>query len=446
MKKKILITILTVFMIFSLCGCDVITFNVIDLMSPPKATGEKAAIQKLIDTEAGADYTLKYPQSGSYRSAITTVDYDSDGVEEAIAFYLPAGEAQTIHLLIMDNIDGKWTTVGNHVSKSTAVDRLLFTDLDGDGTSEIIVGWSTYNNLVKDLSLYMTSSGISSEIICESQYSELLCSDFTGSGKEELLLLSLYTADKPASATLITLNDTKNSLYTISEAPIDGDVVSFAKIQTGRVFYGQQGAVVDGVTANGANSTPTYKTQLIYYSDYFASLQVVSFAGDTPTNQKERSYAVLSEDIDSDGIIEVPNTFKLRIDDIQTEAVPAALIHWCEYNAMGTMDINKTQVTSLVYGLRFTVPEKWGDNYTAYVNYSTNEITFYEWTNGKPGDAILIIRMFTPEAFADGVSAKGYTELARNDNYVYSFITPGLNSEMMLTNEEIAKAFTLTAK
>lgn len=445
MKKKILTLALSVFLVFSLCGCDAITFNVIELMSPPKATGEKAAIQELIDTEAGSDYTLKYPQNGNYRSAITTMDYDADGVEEAIAFYLPAGEAQTIHLLIMDNVDGVWTTVGNHISKSTAVDRLLFSDLDDDGKSEILVGWSTYNNLVKDLSLYMVSSTESTEIICETQYSELLCYDFTRSGKEELLLLSLYTADKPATASLVTLNDTKNSLYTISEAPIDGDVVSFAKLQTGRVFYGQQGAVIDGITVTGI--TNTYNTQLIYYSEYFASLQVVSFEGDSPTNQAERSYAVLSEDIDSDGIIEIPNTFKLRIEDTQTDAVPAALIHWCEYAATGSMNIEKTQVTSLVYGLRFTVPDKWGDSYTAYVNYSTNEITFYEWTqDNKPGDVILIIRMFTPDVWEDGVSAKGYTELARNDSYVYSFITPGLNSSMMLTNEEIAEAFTITPK
>ncbi len=441
MKKKILLLFLSALLTFALCGCDAVTFNVTELMTPPKATGEKAAIQELIDKEAGSGYTLKYPQNGSFRSAITTVDYDADGVQEAVAFYLPAGEAQTIHLLIMDNINGEWTTVGNHTSKSTTVDRLLFSDLDGDSVSEIIVGWNTYNSLIKDLSVYLTAEGTSSEIICESNYSDLLCSDFTSSGKEELLLLSLFTADKPATASLITLNDTKNGLYAISEAPIDGDVVSFAKIQTGRVFYGQQGAVIDGITSEG-----TYNTQLIYYSDYFASLQTVSFAGDSPTNQASRSYAVLSEDIDGDGIIEIPNTFKLRIDDIQTEAVPAALIYWCEYSATGSMNIDKTQVTSLVYGLRFTVPEKWGDNYTAYVNYSSGEITFYEWAEGKPSDVILIIRMFPHDIWADGISSKGYTELAKNDSYVYAFITPGLNSSMMLTNEEVKEAFSLISK
>ena len=442
MKKKILLLFLTVFLVFALSGCDAISFNVIELMNPPKATGEKAEIQKLIDKEAGSGYTLKYPQNGNFRSAITTTDFDGDSTYEAIAFYLPAGEAQTVHLLIMDRIDGVWTVIGNYTSKSTAVDRLLFTDLDGDGKSEIIVGWNTYNNLVKDLSLYYVDTDSSTEILCETQYSDLLCSDFTGNGKEELLLLSLYTADKPASASLVTLNDTKNGLYTISETLTSGDVVSFAKLQTGRVFYGQQGAVIDGVTSSG-----TYTTQLIYYSQYFASLQVVSFAGDSPTSQAERSYAVLSEDIDGDGIIEIPNTFKLNIDDIQTEAVPAALICWCEYSATEIMDINLKQITSLVYGLRFTVPQKWGDNFTAYVNYSTNEITFYQWTqDNKPGDVILILRMFAPDVFADGVSAKGYTELTRNDSYVYTFITPGLNSDMLLTNEEVTDYFTLIQK
>ena len=106
MKKKILLIILSALLTFALSGCDAVTFNVTELMSPPKATGEKAAIQELIDKEAGTGYTLKYPQNGSFRSAITTMDYDADGVQEAIAFYLPAGEAQTIHLLIMDNING----------------------------------------------------------------------------------------------------------------------------------------------------------------------------------------------------------------------------------------------------------------------------------------------------------------------------------------------------
>ena len=439
MKKRIFMLAVAVFMIFSLCGCEMVTFNVAELMSPPKATGENAAIQKLIDKEAGSGYTLKYPQNGNFRSCVTTTDFDKDGTEEAVAFYLPSGEAQTVHILIMDCIDGEWVTLGNFASKSSTVDRLVFCDLDGDNKQEIAVGWSTYNSLINDLSVYLVSDNTCTELLCDSKYSDFLCGEFTNSGKDELLMLSLYTADQPAAANLIALNDTKNSLYTVSGNPIDADVVSFAKLQTGNVFYGQFGVVLDGITSSGG-----YNTQLLYYSDYFASLQRVSFTGDTPTNQASRNYAVLSEDIDGDGIIEIPNTFKMNIDDTQTDAVPAALIHWCEYSALGTMETDILQAASLVYSCRFTIPSKWNNNYTAYVNYSTNEITFFEWSDKDGlGEPLLVIKMFSEALWNDGSSSKGYTELGRNDSYVYGFITQASNSSIQLTNEEITEAFSM---
>ncbi len=440
MKKRILLLILTVFMIFSLCGCGIISFNVSELMSPPKATGENADIQKLIDKEAGTGHTLKYPQNGSYRSSITCADLDDDGEQEAVAFYLPAGETQAAHIIIMDCIDDEWVVIGNYTSKNSTVDRLEFCDLDGDSKKEIVVGWSTYNSLINDLSVYLISDNTSQEIVSESKYTNFLFGDFSNSGKDELLLLSLYTTDKPAAASLVGLNNSKNSLYTISETPIDADIVSFAKLQTGNVFYGQFGAVLDGVTSSGG-----YRTQLLFYSDYYASLERVYFTGDTALSQAERKYAVLSEDIDDDGIIEIPNTFKMNIDDGETDSVPAALIYWCEYSAMGTLELNKLQATSLIYSCRFTIPNSWFNNYTAYVNYSTNDITFYEWSNKKGlGEPVLVIKMFTDAVWNDGSSASGYTELGRNDSYIYAFITFENNSSLQLTNDEIIEAFSIT--
>ena len=439
MKKRILLIILAVALLFALSGCEMVSFDVSELMSPPKATGEKADIQKLIDKEAETEYTLKYPQNGSFRSAITTIDFDSDGDDEAIAFYLPTGEAQTIHLLIMDRIDDEWTVVGNHTSKSTMVDRLQFADLDGDGIREIVVGYSTYNTLINDMSVYLVNSdNTSTEIVSDKKYSDFLCGDFTSCGKDELLLLSLYTPDRPASAALVALNDTKNSLYCVSETPIDADVTSFAKLQTGNVFEGQFGAVLDGVTSSGA-----YNTQILYYNSYFSQLLRMSFTEDVPSNQMVRNYAVLSQDIDGDSVIEIPNTFKMKIDPTQTDSVPAALIYWCEYSSLGYLCTDNIQAASLVYGCRFSIPDTW-QNYTANVNYSTSEITFYEWTEeDTQGEPLLVIKMFTHDQFSDGTSAKGYTELARNDSYVYAFLTFETNSSMLLTNEEIIEAFSL---
>ncbi len=439
MKKRILTLVLAALLSFTLSGCTGFTLNVSELMHPPKATGENAEIQKLIDSHAGENYTLKYPQSGAYRSAVTTTDYDGDGDEEAVAFYLPAGEAQTIHLLIMKEFDGEWTVVGDHPSNSTRVDRLIFADLDGNGNKEIIVGWGSYNSLINSISLYLTDKEKSTEIPSNFTYTDILTGDFTSSGKEELMLLSLYTPERPATASLVTLNDTKNSIYAISETPIDDDVVSFSQLLCGNVFDGQPGVVIDGVTSSGA-----YCTQLLYFSEYFSSLQRVSFTGDSPTNQAARSYAFKSCDIDSDGIIEIPNAFKMNMDQTQVDVVPAALIYWCEYTSLGNMVIDEKDAASIVYGFYFTIPQHWGEDITAYANFSTNEITFCQWSEKDGfGDQLLVIKMFTPEMWEDELASRGYTEITRNDTYVYTFSIPQSNSSLLLTNDEVVEAFSL---
>ena len=439
MKKRILISAIALILTVILSGCGMVSFNVSELMAPPKATGEKAKIQELIEKEAGEDYTLKYPQNGEYRSAITTMDFDGDKEEEAVAFYVPAGETQTVHMLVMDQVDGKWKTVGNFQSKSSIVERLVFCDLDGDSKKEILVGWSTFNPLVSDLTVYLVNEKQSVEIASETKYTDFLCGQFTGGDKYELLLISLYTPDKPASASLIGLNDTKNNLYSLGTTAIDADVTSFKQLTCGNVFEGQYGAVIDGETSEGL-----FSTQMLYYNQHFKTLERISFTGNTAENQAYRNYAVLSEDIDNDGTFEIPNTFKMNIDETQTDVVPAALIYWCEYTNLDTVKIDKIQAASLVYGCRFTIPSSWFNNYTAYVNYSTNEITFYEWTKeNKTGEPLLVIKMFSPESWTDGKSATGYTELARNDTYVYGFVTFETNSSMLLTNEQIVNSFSL---
>ena len=139
MKKKILGLIGAGVLSLSLAGCSSVGLSVENLMHPPRAVGDKAEIQSLIDSVAGEGYTLKYPQSGSHRSAITMKDIDSDSEEEALAFYMPQGDIAKVHLLVMDNIDGKWQAVGDFKGPNTAVESLNFCDLDGNGIFEIRV-------------------------------------------------------------------------------------------------------------------------------------------------------------------------------------------------------------------------------------------------------------------------------------------------------------------
>ena len=88
-------------------GCSFVGMSDNDLLKPPKATGEKAEIQKLIESNAGVNYSLVYPQSGDYRSAIIMQDIDGDSADEAIAFCKTGKNSLNINIMFIKKVADK---------------------------------------------------------------------------------------------------------------------------------------------------------------------------------------------------------------------------------------------------------------------------------------------------------------------------------------------------
>ncbi len=422
-------------MVLFLAGCTPVGLTVDKLMHPPKAVGDKAEIQSLIDSVAGEGYTLKYPQSGNFRSAITMKDIDSDSVDEAIAFYLPVGDIATVHMLVMDSIDGVWQSVGDFKSQSSAVESLNFCDLDGNGFFEIAASWKTYNSSVNQLSIYTYENNNLREVSSEYTCSNVLAGDFTENSGEELLLLSLFSADHEANAILLDLNENKSNLEQLGTTPLNPDVVSYAQLLVGNIFENQIGAVIDGCTSSGE-----YNTQLLYFNTYFDSLERISFSENVPYNQALRSYPVMSEDVNNDGVIEIPAAFKLNIEKDRTDKVAAADIYWCQQTSSGTVLLISHKAASFAYGFTFEIPEMWEGKFTALTDYDKNEVTFYEWNKDKTEDELLVIKIFEKDLNED---MSGYTLIYETDDKVYTFKNPEGENSLILSEDEIKTAFEL---
>ena len=96
--------------VFSAClfallfgGCFSIASTTAELMRAPKLTEEQAAVNRALSTALGTeDYKLKYPLSGSYRSAYVFYDIDGDAVQEALVFYQPPIEGSGVRINILD--------------------------------------------------------------------------------------------------------------------------------------------------------------------------------------------------------------------------------------------------------------------------------------------------------------------------------------------------------
>ena len=92
MKKLIraAAAILAVVLTVPMFGCSVFNvFSVDSLIKAPRLTGDNAEIQKAFESAVGSEVSLVRPVAGEYRSAYVLHDYDGDGVNEAIVFYMP---------------------------------------------------------------------------------------------------------------------------------------------------------------------------------------------------------------------------------------------------------------------------------------------------------------------------------------------------------------------
>ena len=68
-------------------GCSPMPAAPEDLLDAPKLSEKQYEVDRALREQVGQDIKLKYPQSGSYRSAFTFHDVDGDGEEEAIVLH-----------------------------------------------------------------------------------------------------------------------------------------------------------------------------------------------------------------------------------------------------------------------------------------------------------------------------------------------------------------------
>ena len=186
-------------------GCSDAATGSDSLLRPPRPTGDKAAIQEIIASEAGGSYTLKYPQKGENRSAITLRNEDTEK-EFALALYATENDTR-LNVSIIACRKKEWRCLGTYTNTGSGVDRVMFYDVNGDKNEEIIIGWTSFNTSRKTLTAYSLQGDETFEMNIDETYDELIVSDLTNNQRDDILLLSLSTPESPSYATLLQYSE-----------------------------------------------------------------------------------------------------------------------------------------------------------------------------------------------------------------------------------------------
>lgn len=423
MSFKRIITILLLAAI-SLCfsGCDLVTSNTEELLSPPELTGEVKLIKEVLESSVNTPITLKYPSGGEHRSPVILRDIDSDGTDEAFAFYSTSDTELTSMNLSVIKYDKKkelWYALDRQTLTGSGVEKLVFCDLDGDGTEEIVVGWEIYAASEKQLAIYSIGENATTQRMLE-RYTTFLSTDLDEDGRPEILMQYLDTTAATNQASLLTLD--QNGILKYGQCVMDGNVNTVLTPIVSTLSNGKPAVYFDEIKGVGAI------TEVIFLSK--GELLNPLFDKETLENKITlRDSALRLTDLDEDGLLEIPVANELINADV-TSTEKLNYISWCTFNGESFTEM-KLAVVNTLDGYRIEIPAKWFGKIAVTKNTEKRERVVYNYTvseegEGIVGDTVVTLKAVTHSEFNSGrgFDKQKAQEICRSEQFVYLAIIP----------------------
>lgn len=403
---KILAPVLAVMF---LCGCDAQFFGGDrQLMRPPYPAGEDRKIQEELTKNLGS-FTLKYPKSGRYRSAIVMTDLTGDDKNDALVFYRQ-DETKPISLALLSQNKGEWKFVSKKDGEGGEIDRVLFGDVNCDGRNEIIVGWTIYSSGLNIISAYSLQNGMLTTIdvkeYSESKganipvaYTDMQLYDFDNDGSDEIIASYLNLSEVTATAKLIECHKGVDSAYTMSvtdTAQLDGHVLYYAETKVAKLTDDK----IFGVVLDGYKDNSTMVTEYIYWNSVNGDLEAPFYDAEAQTVLNTvRNVNITSRDVDSDGVLDIPVTEYLPGYD-HTSEYPMYLTLWynADFDANGYSFVNKKKnIINLSEGYSITWQSAWDGKVTCRLDDKNRILYFYRYKKDRFAfsDELFRIKVFT---------------------------------------------------
>ncbi len=436
MIRKILGLILSLWLVFGLCGCEFYTMDTAELLNPPELSGELAPIAQVIKNTAGSGYVLKYPSRGDYRSAVVTEDIDSDGSFEAFAFYSTTdGETVNMHINVIDKQDGGWKSIAEQRIVAGSVDKVAFSDLDNDGIKEILVGWQIYGTSEMQLAVYSVGQNSLTQRLLQ-KYTHFLTCNLDEDNRNEILIIKSDTTVQMNKASLFALSD--DGITEISSCELDSAAKTLNEPIIAALSTGKPAVYIDEIKGVGA------VTEVLFLEK--GSLVNPLYQPDTrETVSTLRSVSFTLTDINGDGIFEIPvqeNVPSVTRSEVNEKLY---LTNWCSFNGE-LLTVQMTTMINVNDGYYYTIPAKWSGNIAVLKDTANNlrEIYKYNHEDMTVGSSLLYIKAVKKKDWDDGkYKAEGVSEIMNDGETSFICRISETAAQEGLTLEDVRNNFKL---
>lgn len=422
------------------CAAPKLTLDPEELYALPELPARYTALNQQLSTiqESGAEYAA--PVSGSNIQPVQMVDLDGDGREEALAFFRQSDGEKPLKIYVFTTQGDSYVQTAVIEGSGLAVYSIAYSDMNGDGRMEIIVGWRVSMEL-QALTVYALDAGGARELV-RTDYVKYAAADLNGDGMRELTVFRANQDGVGAADCYIwkngalALGSTSRVSMTMAELSQQG------KVTVGTLRSGETALFVTGV----ADGTRAITDVLLIRGGELANAVLSSTTGVSGESSRFRSlYPV---DINNDGVTEVPRTVPLYGEEAETDA--AQRVDWLSFDAMGTASRVLSTYHAMEEGWYLQLPEGWPESIWVSRSASADEtaVTFYrDGVGEQPYAPVLRITALSGSNRERLAVRTGRFLLGRNDGVIYvgELLKGNADWSRGVTEDEVRNAFSLIA-
>ncbi|MBQ3050236.1 MAG: hypothetical protein IJC94_09810 [Oscillospiraceae bacterium] len=431
MKIKNLLVLAVAAMMFFLSSCSGMDFGIEALILPPKLTNEQSELYTALETAAGTEnLRLRYPKSGYNNSAFSFYDIDNDGHKEAIVFYSIQDETDT-RINILKNAGNKWISVYDARGKEEVVVSVEFAEFT-EGKTSIVIGWQNTISGNNIFTVYGFAGNTLSEEFSTSYEASAVC-DLTGDGCDDAVIFSSTDESRETSIRLVSSQG--DELRVISEEKLSIGAAEYLSVKNGSAAGIENALYVDYKIAD-----ESYSTDILYFENNKLKSLFALKGEELPI----RYEALLSEDIDNDGVIEIP--YQTAMEGAQTEE--EEITYLTTYYEASKLSIYPkfTAVINIRDGYMYKLSADWVDSVVLIKSSYDNEWSFCELLdNNIVGMELLRIRTVNKNTYHDKFD-ETYRLIAEKGVNQYYIFVPSTESELQKTFVECKNNFSVIDK
>ena len=426
--KRILAMLLVALTALFIAGCGMRTVD--EMYCLPKRSEEDSQLQQAID-QAMTDLDYSAPVSGEHQQSVQMADLDGDKKQEYLVFTKGTSE-RPLRVLVFKEKNDEFMLLDTIVNTGSAFDRVEYVQMDGKGGAEIVIGRQISNQLVRSVAVYTyTDQGF--QQILNTNYQKFLTVDMDSDGISDLFIFRPGTAENDNGiAELYYMNG--DGMERGNEMSMSGPVDKLKRIMVGKLNDHR-------VAVYAASSVDDNALITDVYALIDGKLKNISFSNESGTSVSTmRNYYVYAEDIDADGVVELPdlNTFVPLPGADLTQRYE--MVRWYAMASDGTEVDKLYTYHNFIGGWYLELDPSLATHLT--VNRKSGFEEFHIWDSSyQKTEKIFTIYTLTGKNRDEQVREGGYAVLLQTETVIYAVKVEDAALNVDMTEEKLIRNF-----